>query len=179
MTENQPTEPQDEPSESADEAIAADAKGESVGKLAAQRDDLLARLQRVSADYMNYQKRVHRDVEQAREYANEALIRALLPVLDDMERAMEHAKANHDANDALLQGMGLVLEKALATLTQFGVTVVAPQGEPFDPQLHLALMQEPTSDVPPMTVLKVLAKGYQLKGRIIRPAQVVVSKAPE
>jgi len=144
-----------------------------------ERDDLLARLQRVSADYLNYQKRVQRDIEQARDYANEGLIKAFLDVLDDMERSLEAARANHHEDDALLQGMQLVHDKALETLGKFGVKCIEAEGEPFDPELHSALMQQATDEVPPQTVLQEVQKGYQLKGRTIRPSNVIVSKPVE
>ncbi|MBI5725395.1 MAG: nucleotide exchange factor GrpE [Planctomycetes bacterium] len=144
--------------------------------LTAERDDLLNRLQRLSADFCNYQKRAARDVEQARQFANEEIVKAMVPVLDDMERAIEAGK--RDENDPLVVGMKLVHDKALEVLVRFGLTIVDQAG-PFNPEIHQALMQESCADSPPMTVLKVLQKGYQLKGRTIRPASVIVSKKPE
>ena len=155
------------------------APADPVAALKAERDDLLGRLQRVSADYANYQKRVHRDIEQAREFANESLIKAMLPVLDDMERAMTAAAEHPDDMASLTKGMQLVHDKALSTLETFGLTPIEAQGKPFDPAHHAALMQQPTSEVPPQTVLKEVQKGYQLKGRTVRPAHVIVSKEPE
>ena len=143
------------------------------------RDELLARLKRVSADYMNYQKRIQKDITAAREFANEQLIKDLLVVLDDMERAMDAALANHSKDDPLLMGMQLVHDKAIGTLERFGLTVIDAVGKPFDPQKHSAMMQEPSDEHPPQTVIKQALKGYQLKGRTIRPASVVVSKAAE
>lgn len=156
----------------------APAAGDALAAMTAERDDLLARLQRVSADYMNYQKRVQRDIEQARAFANEELIKALLGVLDDMERALEAGRANHDEDDPFLIGMQLVHDKALETLGKFGVTVIEAEGKPFDPELQSAMMQQPSGDCPPGTVLKELARGYRLKGRTIRPSAVVVSTEP-
>jgi molecular chaperone GrpE len=149
--------------------------GDPMAQLKTERDDLLARLQRVSADYLNYQKRAARDVDTAREFANESLLRSLLPVLDDMERAIAAARANHPADDPLLVGVELVHDKALQVLEQFGVKVVSPQaGEEFNPSKHSALMQRP-SELPARRVLEVLQKGYELRGRTLRPASVVVS----
>ena len=147
--------------------------------LSAERDDLMERLQRVSADYLNYQKRVQRDISEAREFANAELVEGLLPVLDDMERALATARENHGADDPLFGGLQLVHDKALETLAKFGVRVIEADGEAFDPEKHLAVMQEPSGEHPPQTVLRVVQKGYELKGRPIRPATVVVSKAPE
>lgn len=144
-------------------------------KIKAERDDLLARLQRVSADYVNYQKRVQKDIAEAREFANADLIRNLIQVLDDMERALDVARKNHEAQDPLLVGMQLVHDKAMTILGNCGLTVIAAAGQPFDPALHSALMQEPTDEVPPHTVVRELQKGYLLKGRVLRPAAVSVA----
>jgi molecular chaperone GrpE len=144
-----------------------------------EKEDLLARLQRVSADYANYQKRTAREFQQAREFANEQILRSLLGVLDDMERALEAARENHDESDPLLKGMQLVHDKLLDTLKQFGLARIEAEGKSFDPDLHQAMMRQPTSDQPPMTVLQEVQKGYSLKGRTLRPAGVIVSTAPE
>lgn len=147
-------------------------------QLQAQRDDLLARLQRTAADYLNYQKRVGREIAEAREFANAKLIEQLLPVLDDMERAMEAGRKNHGQNDPLFEGMQLVHDKALETLAQFGVSVIDAAGHPFDPDKHSAVMQQPSDDHPAQTVLQEVRKGYEMKGRTLRPAAVIVSKEP-
>lgn len=145
----------------------------------AERDDLLARLQRVSADYLNYQKRMQRDVSQAREFANTELIEGLLPVLDDMERALAAALENHGQDDPLFSGLQMVHDKALEVLGKFGLRQVQTVGRPFDPEVHAAMMQQPSDEHPPQTVLQELQKGYTLRGRTIRPARVIVSQAVE
>jgi molecular chaperone GrpE len=96
-----------------------------------------------------------------------------------MERALEAARANRDPEDALLTGMQLVHDSMLEKLGQFGLSRIESAGETFNPELHAALMQQPTDEHPPMTVLQEVQKGYQLKGRTLRPAQVVVSKEPD
>ena len=88
------------------------------------------------------------------------------------------ADADHEA-DPFYQGMKLVHDNLMATLKTYGLSEIQAAGQPFDPQQHAALMQQPTDDVEPMTVLEVLQRGFALKGRTIRPAQVIVSKAPE
>lgn len=150
-----------------------DAKVEALAK---EKADLLARLQRVSADYVNYQKRVQKDIAHAHEFANETLIRTLLGVMDDMDRALAQAKAT---DDPLVAGMRLVRDKMFKTLQDFGVAAIEAQGKPFDPDHHSAVMQEATDAVAPMTVVRELQKGYALKGRTIRPAMVVVAKEVE
>jgi len=102
-----------------------------------------------------------------------------LGVLDDMERALEAAVANHPPDDPLLVGMRLVYDKAMDVLSRFGLTAIDAEGRPFDPELHSALIQEESQEYPPRTVLRQLQRGYRLKGRTIRPASVVVSKGPE
>ncbi len=158
---------------------APEARLDPMAELQTERDDLLNRLQRVSADYVNYQKRTAREVEQARTFANEQLIKALLAVLDDMERALEAARANRDDSDPLLKGMQIVHDKALETLGQFGLEPIEAEGQPFDPDRHQALMRQPSDQAEPMTVLSVAQKGYSLKGRTLRPAGVVVATAPD
>jgi len=96
-----------------------------------------------------------------------------------MERALKAARENHDADDPLLKGMQLVHDKAMETLGKFGLDAIEAEGKNFDPDRHSAIMQEPSADHPPMTVLRELQKGYTLKGRTIRPSAVVVSKAPD
>jgi molecular chaperone GrpE len=169
------------PAPSADETAPAAAKtaADELAALRAQSEDLLKRLQRVSADYLNYQKRIQKEIAQSREYANEALLKAMLPVLDDIDRALEAGAATHGPDDPLLTGLRLVRDKALAALAAFGLAAVESQGKPFDPEHHSAVVQQPSAEVPPGTVLKELTKGYALKGRTIRPAMVVVSVAPE
>lgn len=152
----------------------------SIGGLAdllAERDDLVRRLQRVSADYVNYQKRILRDIEQVREFANEDLIKALLPVLDDIDRALGAAEATLPPRDPLLLGIQLVRDKAVAALRQFGLEAIDSLSKPFDPDRHCAVEVDTSGESPPNTVVRETRKGYVLKSRTIRPAMVVVSAA--
>ncbi len=165
--------PQPAPSQS------AAAAPQDIDKLRTERDDYLARLERVSADYVNYQKRIGRQIDESREWANADLIKNLLPVLDDMDRALEAARAEHqDENHPLLAGMKLVHQKAIETLGRYGLGRIEAEGKPFDPEKHQAVSQLPTADCPPHTVVKELRKGYTIKGRVARPSMVVVSTAP-
>ncbi len=152
---------------------------DAMAALERDRNDLLSRLQRLSADYLNYQKRVQRDIDAAREFANEQLIKELLPVLDDMERAIEAGQANYATDDPILAGMRLVHDKALATLGGYGLKAIEAKGKPFNPEVHQAIMMQPTNDQPPQTVLAEALRGYELRGRTIRPAGVVVAVAPQ
>jgi len=174
--------PQDEIVAPAQQSVEAADSGTTEDVLTAlerDRNDLLSRLQRLSADYLNYQKRVQRDIESAREFANEQLIKELLPVLDDMDRALEAGRANHAADDPVLAGMQLMHDKALETLGRYGLKVIEAKGKTFNPEVHLAIMMQPTAEQPPQTVLAEALRGYVLRGRTIRPAGVVVAVAPE
>ncbi len=166
--------PAQQPVEAADSGSAENAQA----AMERERNDLLSRLQRLSADYLNYQKRVQRDIDSAREFANEQLIKELLPVLDDMERALEAGRANHAADDPVLAGMQLMHDKALETLGRYGLKVIEAKGKPFNPEVHQAIMMQPTAEQPPQTVLAEALRGYELRGRTIRPAGVVVAVAP-
>jgi molecular chaperone GrpE len=159
--------------------VPPEAPEDPIAALSRERDDLLARLHRVSADYLNYQKRAERDVAQAREFANEEVLKAILSVLDDMERALGAARSARDEDDPLLTGIQLVHDKVIDTLGRFGLTAIEAEGKPFDPDLHSAMMQQPTEDHPPQTVLTEVVKGYRLKGRTLRPSGVIVATAPE
>jgi molecular chaperone GrpE len=147
--------------------------------LQAERDDLMARLQRTAADYANYQKRVQREITEARDFANVKLITDLLSILDDMARAMDAAGDDRQQDDPLMTGMQLVHDKALEVLGRFGLEAIEALGLPFDPEAHAALMQQPSDEHPPQTVLQELQRGYKLKGRTIRPTAVIVSTEPE
>jgi molecular chaperone GrpE len=171
-----PPAPGDAPASPTPEAPAGTA---DQAALRAEKDDLLKRLQRVSADYLNYQKRIQKEIQHSRKYANEELIKALLPVLDDIDRALETGTANHPQDDPLLAGLRLVREKAMTTLGQFGLTTFECEGKPFDPDHHSAVTQQSSTEHPANTVLKELRKGYCLEGRTIRPAMVMVSLRPE
>jgi molecular chaperone GrpE len=151
---------------------------DDAAKLRAERDDYLARLQRLSADFVNYQKRAAREMSDIRDTANAELLKRILSVLDDMERAMV-AASSVDKDNPLLEGMTLVHKKALTTLEQFGLTALPSEGQPFDPARHQAVSQLPTDQYPPNTVMKELQRGYQFKGRTLRPATVIVSAPPQ
>jgi len=171
--------PEPPPAAEAEPAEPADGPDQTVEDLQAEREDQQAKLERVLADYQNYQKRARRDLAQAREYANEELMKAMLTILDDMERALEAGRADHNADAPLLTGMQLVHDNALATLGKFGLKAIDALGQPFDPEQHAAMMQQPTADHPPQTVVNEVQKGYRLKGRTLRPSGVVVAAAPE
>jgi len=140
------------------------------------RDELRDLAQRTRADFENYQKRVQRDVAQERRYAHGSLAADLLPALDNLDRATAAAKQVGETGP-LVQGVAMVQSQVLDVLRRHGITPIEAQGQPFDPNLHQAVMQQPSDSVPPGTVLQVLEQGYRLHDRVLRPARVVVSAA--
>ena len=147
-------------------------------ELAAKVAQLNDRLLRVSADYQNYQKRMVRELADARQYARAELLKEFLTLVDDLERAMGAAAQSPDAA-AIQDGVRITHEHLLALLARFGVTPINAVGEPFDPTRHEAMMRQPTRDLPPMTVVEELARGYLIDGRPLRPSRVVVAVEPE
>jgi molecular chaperone GrpE len=146
-------------------------------KLRTERDQLFERLARVSAEFKNSQKRLESDFDQRMQYANSTLIKSLLPVIDNFERALAQDPAKVTDTAAILKGMQIVHDQLIAVLKQQKVEEIAPKaGEPFDPTKHEALMQQPSDKYDEPTVTQLLQKGYALQGRTLRPAQVAVSR---
>jgi molecular chaperone GrpE len=136
------------------------------------------RLLRQMADLENFKKRMARERGEALRYANEALVRDLLPVLDNLERAVEHAKGGGNGKP-LLDGVEMVLKGFLDVLSKYGVTQITAKGESFDPQKHEAIAQVESEEHKPNTVVEEHHKGYYLLDRLLRPALVSVAKVPE
>jgi len=155
------------------ELIALRARVEAAEKA---RDDYLDLAQRTRADFENYQKRSQRDLQTERRYAQSPLAGDLLPALDNLERALAAAQQAGD-NGPLVQGVAMVQTQLLDILRRHAVQRVEAQGKPFDPNLHQAVLQQPTNEVPPSTVVQVLEQGYTIHDRVLRPARVVVSTA--
>jgi molecular chaperone GrpE len=133
---------------------------------------------RLAAELENIKKRQEREVAELRQFANENLLKELVPVLDNLERALEHGRQS-EAPEALMEGLDLVNQDFLKVLGRFGVTPINSVGERFDPAYHHAVMEEEAPEVEDQTVLKELQKGYLLQNRLLRPAMVVVSRNTE
>jgi molecular chaperone GrpE len=132
---------------------------------------------RERAELDNQRKRLARDVDLARKFANERLLAELLPVLDSLDAGLNAAPAGD--SDALRAGLELTRQQLLKVAADNGLTVVDPQGEAFDPDRHQAISQADAADAAPGTVLQVFQKGYLLNGRLLRPALVVVARHPD
>jgi molecular chaperone GrpE len=141
------------------------------------RDQYLKMASQTQADFENYQKRAARDRAEERRYATSPFAGDLLPALDNLDRAIAAAEQAGD-NGPLAQGVALVQKQLLDALKRHGISRVEAQGHAFDPNLHQAVMQQPSAEHPPMTVLQVLEQGYQLHDRVLRPARVIVSTSP-
>jgi molecular chaperone GrpE len=142
-----------------------------------ERDEFRGLLQRTRADFENYQKRMKREISQERRYCHGGLALDLLPILDNFERALEAARQAGETGP-LVQGVVMTQAQVLDVLKRHGITRIEAQDKPFDPTLHQAVMQQPSADQPPHTVLQVLEQGYMIADRVLRPARVIVSAAP-
>ena len=131
------------------------------------------RFLRERADLENYRKRVNREKEELLNYGNKSLIEEILPVVDNLERALAHA--SEDGLGALVEGIRMTHGMLLNSLKKFGVSPLETSGAPFDPAFHQAMAQIPTDDHAPNTVIEEYQKGYKLKERLLRPAMVTVS----
>ena len=160
--------------------VAADegsAESDSSSDLAAERDKYLDLAQRTQADFENYRKRAAKDAASAGERAKAGLVRELLPVLDNLERAL--ATAVHDDGDSspVVEGVRLVRADLAGVLERTGVESFDPAGQPFDPTVHEALSTRPAPEgVHPGVVVDVVEKGYRLNDTVLRPARVIVSQ---
>ena len=148
-----------------------DERLESAEKEAKENYD---RFLRLSAEFDNYKKRSAREMESFRKYANESLLKDLLPVVDNLERAIQSSENNEAA--CIVEGVDLTLKDILKILEKWNVNPVESMGKLFDPNFHEAMMQEETDEYPENSVVKELQKGYTIHDRLLRPALVVVSK---
>jgi molecular chaperone GrpE len=169
-----------EPEEEVFEPETADRNAliEKCGELERKLGEAEERVLRTVAEADNFKKRIEREKQEQNRYANEAIIRDLLPVLDNLERALEHCQAAQD-QEGLLRGLEMTLKAFTDTLAKFGCLPVEAVGREFDPNFHEAVGQEERSDCAANTVLRQLQKGYLLRDRLLRAAMVIVSKAPD
>jgi molecular chaperone GrpE len=139
----------------------------------AQQDRYL----RTVAEFDNVRKRSAREREEYTRYANESLLRDILPVLDNLDRALQAARS--EPATSLTTGVELIQRELLRILEKFGLTAFTSVGQPFDPERHEAIARVPSTDLPDMTVAGETARGYLLHGRVLRPAMVTVAVAPD
>lgn len=191
MTEqNKPSEPVEELNPTASDANADTVELSSEHSIIAKLEAELAKSQsqladqhelmlRIKADAENARRRASLDVEKAHKFALEKFAGDLLPVVDNLERALSFINREDEAFKGIIEGVELTMKSFLDTVAKYGVVQIDPAGQPFNPDQHQAMSIQPSADVPPNTVTFVLQKGYELNGRLLRPAMVGVSKAPE
>jgi len=148
-------------------------KVESLKNEAAENHD---RLLRLAAEFENYKKRSAREMNDFRKFANENFVKAMLPMVDSLDRAIESSSNDKHADSSVVEGVNMTLREILKVFEQYGIKPFESLGKTFDPSLHQAVMQEDDEAYPENTVSKELQKGYMIHDRLLRPAMVVVSK---
>ena len=143
-------------------------------QLATAQDQAL----RVAADLQNIRRRAEQDVEKAHKFALEKFAGDLLPIIDSLERGLDLSNPDDESIRPMREGIELTLKMFQDTLKRFQLEAIDPHGQPFNAEMHQAMAMQESADVEPNSVLKVFQKGYQLNGRLLRPAMVVVRKAP-
>jgi molecular chaperone GrpE len=136
------------------------------------------RLLRTTAEFENYKKRTSREMDEFRKYANQSLLKEMLSVVDHIELAIQAAGAPSGADTGMLEGLNLTLKEFLRILDKFNVRPIEAIGQPFNPQMHEAIMQEATDRLPENTIVREMQKGYTINERLLRPSLVVVAAAP-
>jgi molecular chaperone GrpE len=180
--ENQDEPKEKDPRDTAPEEAEA-GKGEldalrgAIETLQKEKDDLFGKLQRVSADYANFQKRVPRQIADTVCYEKERLIKTLLPALDNFEHTLQNARSAENV-DVLVEGIRIIYGQFLDILKSHNVEQIEALGQEFDPALHEAMTQQANPEKQEGVVLEEFQKGYRLNGRVIRPSRVVINKLP-
>lgn len=146
-------------------------------RLQAELEALKDRHMRLQADFENHRRRTLKEREENARYGHENLVKDLLATVDNLDRAIDHARQSEGGDfQSMLQGVELVRRELLGALAKHGVEPIEAEGQPFDPNLHEAMAQEESDEVPAGTVVRELQKGYTLRDRLLRPARVMVSK---
>ncbi len=147
---------------------------------AAKADENWERLVRATADFDNFKKRAAREKQEAIKFANENLVQKLMPILDTFDMALAAAQnTQSEATQSLQAGVNMIFQQLKNVLVEAGLEEIDATGKPFDPNIHEAVAQQESADVPEGHVVQQLRKGYRLRERLLRPAGVVVSKQPD
>ena len=148
---------------------------ETLENLQKEKDELFGKLQRVSADYTNFQKRVPKQISDTISYEKERIIKSLLPALDNFEHTLQNTHSA-ESSEAFVKGIKIIYDQMLDILKSHGVEQIKAPGEHFDPAMHEAMMQKTEPEKEDNVVLEEFQKGYILNGRVIRPSKVIVNK---
>jgi molecular chaperone GrpE len=184
-----PSEGEPKPSPDAQASAAAGPEGQvapeappasdgEIARLRAELEEAKDRALRGWAELENYRKRASRQLDEERRYAAMPLVRDLLPVLDNVRRAVDAAEKTHDTA-SLLEGIKMVVQQLQGVLARHHCTPIAALHRPFDPNVHDAILHQPSAEFPPNTVLREVQQGFQLHDRVVRPTQVIVSSPRE
>ena len=176
--EQQPEQQQEQPEqpEQSEQQLSQEIRQE-LEKLKQENTQMFERLQRLSADYANYQKRVPKQVEDTVAFEREKIVKTLLPAMDNFEHVLANAESADDVED-VVKGVRIVYDQMLDILKSHGVAPIEAKGGPFDPACHQAMMRKEEPDVDDNMVLEEFQRGYTMNGRVVRPSKVVVNKAP-
>nr|WP_185235435.1 nucleotide exchange factor GrpE [Teredinibacter franksiae] len=169
---------EEEPQSEAAAGVVAELEAE-IEKLQSELNEAKEQAMRAAAEAQNVRRRAEQDVEKAHKFGVEKFVSDMLPVADNLVRAVEASAAEAADLASVTEGVELTLKSLMDALQRHKVEQVNPEGEPFNPELHQAMTAVPQPDVEPNTVINVYQCGYTLNGRLVRPAMVVVSKAPE
>lgn len=166
-----------EPADGEEQASAVADGGGELAALREERDRLKDQLLRTAADYDNFRKRTRKDLEEAERRGREETVREMLPVFDNLERAVAASASATDVT-SIVDGLKMVMKLFEEQVQRVGITRIPSVGERFDPAIHDAIQQQETDEHPPGTVLTEVVPGYRLGERLVRPAMVVVSRKP-
>jgi len=150
---------------------------QQLNDLQREKDELFAKLQRVSADYANFQKRAPKQISDTIAYEKENIIKTFLPVLDNFEHTLQNEQSAENT-EAFVKGVRIIYDQMLDILKSHGIEQIKSLGEKFDPALHEAMLQKTEHEEQDNIVLEEFQKGYKLNGRVIRPSKVIVNKLP-
>jgi len=151
---------------------------EQTEQLKQEKDEMFAKLQRVVADYDNYQKRAPKQIADSVRYEKEKVIKSLLPMLDNFEHTLAGGESA-ESIEVLLEGVRIIYDQACNVLKSHNVEIISSLGEKFDPSLHQAMMRKQDAEYEDNVVIEEFQKGYKLGDRVIRPSKVIVNKLPE
>jgi molecular chaperone GrpE len=166
-----------EPKKTKREDIESEKLRQQIDDLQTERDEVFEKLQRVSADYTNFQKRVPKQITDTIFYEKEKIIKTLLPALDNFEHTLQNARSAENV-ETIVKGVQIIYDQMLDILKSHGVEQIEALGEKFDPALHEAMMQKTEPQEEEGIVLEEFQKGYKLNGRVIRPTKAIVNKLP-
>jgi molecular chaperone GrpE len=193
MKQKKPQKPKEQEEPTGSEPVKSKAESSKPEKthpaieaLQKEKDELFGKLQRVSADYINFQKRAPKQIADTIAYEKEKVIKTLLPALDNFEHTLQNAQstvrcpqAEAENTDVLIKGIRIIYDQILDILESHGVECIKALGEKFDPALHEVIMQKVEPEKEENIVLEEFQKGYKLNGRVIRPSRVIVNKLPD